>query len=133
MNTLIIAVIALIVASTALALWVYGRFHMGELRKQIEAVVEGLDSLERTLNGLSTSTVVADQRLNALETRAAQIDQLKARQEDLENQQEFDHPYAHAIRLVRQGASARRLMDELYLSETEAQLIVRLHGAARSA
>ena len=133
MDALIVAVIALIVASTSLGLWVYGRFHLREASQKLDAAQERLASVEQTLVILSTSSKAADQRLSQLEHREAQIEQLKARQEDLENQQEQDHPYAHAIRLVRQGASARRLIDELYLSESEANLIVRLHGSARTA
>lgn len=133
MDALIIAIISLIAASTSLGLWVYGRFNLRMSQHRIEIVEQRLQGLEQVLSGLSTSAGAVEQRLTALENRAAQIDQLKARQDDLENQQEHDHPYAHAIRLVRQGASARRLIDELYLSENEAELIVRLHGTARSA
>jgi hypothetical protein len=133
MNALIVAVISLIVASASLGLWVYGRFHLREARRDLNEARERLTSVEQALSVVSTSAKAADQRLSSLEHREAQIEQLKARQEDLENQQEQDHPYAHAIRLVRQGASARRLIDELYLSESEANLIVRLHGSARSA
>jgi hypothetical protein len=140
MSALIVAVISLIVASSGLALWIYGRFHLLQTRLELDAAQKRLQSLEQAHTGLSAAANDADRRLGNMErrlgnmeAREAQIEQLTARQEDLENQQEHDHPYAHAIRLVRQGASARRLIDELYLSESEANLIVRLHGTAHSA
>jgi hypothetical protein len=66
-----------------------------------------------------------DRRVQRIEARGKV---LAERQETYENQQIDEQPYGQAIRLVHQGAGVHRLVDELALSESEADLIVRLHG-----
>ena len=66
-----------------------------------------------------------DRRVHRLEQREKALSE---RQESFEIQQADEQPYGQAIRLVQQGAGVRRLVDELDLSESEADLIVRLHG-----
>lgn len=91
---------------------------LAELRQQLEFI-------QQSISGLTAGAVGVDRRVAALEANERA---LAERQESLEIQQVDEQPYGHAIRLVRQGAGVHRLVDELALSESEADLIVRLHG-----
>ena len=86
--------------------------------------------LRQSITGLTAGAVGTDGRLSVLEAREKA---LAERQETYENQQADEQPYGQAIRLVHQGAGVNRLVDELALSESEADLIVRLHGLRDSA
>ena len=84
-----------------------------------------LDSLAENLNALCSGAVGVDQRLGRLENRGRD---LAYRQESIESHQYAERPYAEAIRLVHQGATAARLEEELGLSGSEAELVFMLHG-----
>jgi len=92
--------------------------HTAELQQQLELV-------RQSLTGLTAGAVGTDRRMQRLEAREKV---LAERQETYEIQQADEQPYGHAIRLVQQGAGVHRLIQELELSESEADLIVRLHG-----
>lgn len=98
-----------------------GLLALGEQRQRLQ---------EQSLSGLTAASAGVDRRLARLEAKGAALSE---RQDAVESQQAEERPYQHAIRLVRQGASAQRLIEELQLSESEAELIVRLHGAAPAA
>jgi len=102
------------------------------LRRRFEQARERADDLQRQLelirqsiSGLTAGTVGMDRRLKRVEDRERVLSE---RQETYENQQADEQPYGHAIRLVQQGAGMNRLVEELDISESEADLIVRLHG-----
>ncbi|MEO5343754.1 MAG: DUF2802 domain-containing protein [Gammaproteobacteria bacterium SHHR-1] len=57
--------------------------------------------------------------------------QQEREQEQAQRSQE--QPYGEAIYLVHQGASVQRLMDELGLSRSEAELLYRVHGIRAAA
>ena len=97
--------------------------HSKQLQQELELV-------RQSISGLTAGAVGVDRRMQKLEVREKVLSE---RQETYENQQSDDQPYGHAIRLVQQGAGVGRLVDELDLSESEAQLIVRLHGQRDSA
>ena len=92
--------------------------HNSELQQQIDLV-------RQSISGLTAGAVGVDRRMRQLAAREKVLSQ---RQETYEIQQGDEQPYGHAIRLVQQGAGAHRLVQELELSESEAELIVRLHG-----
>lgn len=94
-----------------------------QLQKELELV-------RQSISGLTAGAVGMDRRMQRLETREKLLSE---RQETYEIQQSDEQPYGHAIRLVQQGAAVSRLVDELELSESEAELIVRLHGQRNSA
>lgn len=94
-----------------------------QLQKELELV-------RQSISGLTAGAVGMDRRMQRLETREKVLSE---RQETYEIQQSDEQPYGHAIRLVQQGAAVSRLVDELELSESEAELIVRLHGQRNSA
>ena len=89
-----------------------------------------LELIRQSISGLTAGTVGMDRRMQRLEDREKALSE---RQETYEIQQADDQPYGQAIRLVQQGAGASRLVDELELSESEAELIVRMHGRRDSA
>lgn len=90
------------------------------------AQVQGQQRLHgQSISGLTAGSKGVDRRLARLE---AQEEVLSQRQDTFESQQAEERPYHRAIQLVQQGAGVRRLVEELDLSESEADLIVRLHG-----
>lgn len=94
------------------------RDHSAGLQQQLEMV-------RQSISGLTAGAVGVDRRMRQLAQREKVLSE---RQETYEIQQVDEQPYGHAIRLVKQGAGAHRLVQELELSESEAELIVRLHG-----
>ena len=97
--------------------------HTRQLRQELELV-------RQSISGLTAGAVGMDRRMQQLEVREKVLSE---RQETFEIQQSDEQPYGRAIRLVQQGAGVGRLVDELDLAESEAQLIVRLHGQRDSA
>jgi uncharacterized protein YhaN len=95
------------------------------LAAQLEQLSRKLEIFQQSLHALTASAAGADKRMFRLE---AQERLLSERQETIENQRLAEQPYAQAIHLVQQGAGVRRLVEELDLSESEAELIFRLHG-----
>lgn len=103
---------------------------VGESRETEQALRTQLELVRQSISGLTAGTVGMDRRMQRLESRERLLTE---RQETYENQQVDDQPYGQAIRLVQQGASEIRLVDELGLGKGEAELIVRLHGHRDSA
>ncbi len=101
-----------------------------QLREQVERLQQQLALQQQSITGLTAGAIGMDRRLRRTEATERMISD---RQEIIENQQAAEQPYSHAIRLVQQGASAERLMEELGLSESEATLLVRLHGLRETA
>lgn len=94
------------------------------------AVMEGkVQELTASLNALCAGAVGVDRRVVRLERTNRDLEH---RQETLESQDIPDRPYGEAIQLVQQGASARRLMEELEMSPSEAELLVALHGQRKA-
>lgn len=94
-----------------------------ELGKQVE-------QLTTTINVLCASAVGVDRRVVKLERSGRD---LVFRQEHIESsQQPGDRPYGEAIEMAQKGARASRLVEELGLSESEAALLVMLHGAKKA-
>jgi hypothetical protein len=100
------------------------------MARQLETLSQKLEIFQQSLHALTASAAGADKRMFRLE---AQEKRLSERQETIENQRLSDQPYAQAIHLVQQGAGVRRLMEELQLSQSEAELIFRLHGLQNDA
>lgn len=137
MPDLIIAAAGLAVSLMALLMVLIQRRRHAALERALASVSQQLAELvqqqtlaQQSINGLTAGAVGVDRRLRRVE---ATEKLLSERQETIENQQAAEQPYSHAIRLVQQGATARRLVEELSLSESEADLLVRLHGLRDSA
>ncbi len=86
--------------------------------------------VSQSITGLTAGAVGMDRRMRRLQAREKVLTE---RQETYDIQQADDQPYGHAIRLVQQGAATSRLIEELGLSESEADLILRLHGRRETA
>jgi hypothetical protein len=99
-------------------------------RAETAVLQRELQLLQQSVSALTAGALGLDRRLDHL---AAREQVLAERQETYEIQQAGEQPYSHAIRLVQQGAGVNRLVQELELSESEASLIVRLHGERDSA
>ena len=125
-----LACIALLAALAALLLLHRSAQERARLREQVERLQQQLALQQQSITGLTAGAIGIDRRLRRTEATERMISD---RQEIIENQQAAEQPYSHAIRLVQQGATAARLMEELGLSESEASLLVRLHGLRDSA
>ena len=98
------------------------------IRKQSAQLAQAqaqIDTLSSNLSALCAGAAGSNKRLSQLEknNRALQV-----RQDHLEVQEQNDGSYGEAIQMVRRGATAARLMEELGLGSNEANLIVMLHG-----
>jgi len=123
LTSLIVACVALFVAFDMRKKWLSST-------EQLLAVQQQLNFQQQSIRGLTSGANGMDRRLLRAEASERLLNE---RQETFENQQAPEQPYSHAIRLVHQGAGISRLVEELELSESEAELIVRLHSLRDSA
>ncbi len=93
--------------------------------RKLSALQRRFDSLSSSLNALCSGTAGVDERISRLERLMRDLDH---RQSTMEAQQQGERPFGEAIQLVHQGATAERLVEELGLSRSEADLVVMLHG-----
>ncbi len=98
---------------------------VAQLQTRLDQVEAQLQLQLQGLHGLTAGSQGVDRRLHRLEAREQVLSQ---RQDTFESTQADERPYHRAIQLVQQGAGVRRLIEELELSESEADLILRLHG-----
>ena len=97
--------------------------------ERIEELGKQAEQLSATINALCASAVGVDRRVIKLERSGRD---LIHRQEHIEStQQPVDRPYSEAIEMVHKGAGVSRLMGELDMSRSEAELLVRLHGVKK--
>lgn len=116
-------------AASCVLLWML----IAHLRKRDILLAQAqarIDALTSNLSALCAGTIGVNKRLNQLEqhNRALQM-----RQDHIENQEQNDCSYGDAIQMVRHGATAPRLIEELGLRSNEADLIVMLHGMKKLA
>ena len=94
--------------------------------RKLTELREGIHTLGADFNALCSGATGVDRRISRLERQGLDLGH---RQETLENQRQTgDMPYGEAIQLVQKGASAERLVEELGLSQGEAELVMLLHG-----
>ena len=94
--------------------------------RKLSELREGIRALGADFNALCSGAAGVDRRISRLERQGLDLGH---RQETLENQRQVgDMPYGEAIQLVQKGASAERLVEELGLSQGEAELVMLLHG-----
>ncbi|MCP3869735.1 MAG: DUF2802 domain-containing protein [Gammaproteobacteria bacterium] len=119
----LIAVVGLLIPGCLLLLVLTIRSY----NKKVAELKAGIGVLGADFNALCAGAVGVDRRLALLEKQGRD---LGYRQETIENRQTTagDLPYGEAIQLVQKGASAVRLVDDLGLSHSEAELVVMLHG-----
>jgi len=95
---------------------------IADMSKQIE-------QLSTTTNAMCAGAVGVDKRVAKLERNGRD---LMYRQESIESSHSDDSPYGEAIQMVLKGADAGRLVDELGVSASEAELLVMLHGIKKA-
>lgn len=125
-----VAFLSLILAAAAGFVAWQARQQLAALQAQLQEVQTRQSMQQQSISGLTAGAVGMDRRLRRAEASSKVLNE---RQETIENQAASEQPYGQAIRMVQQGASVERLIDELQLSESEADLIVRLHGLRDSA
>ena len=87
-----------------------------------------LDSMIADHRAASDTIAHLGRRLQAAETQIAQLQARMDTAPPAEPLMEADHAYAQAIRMVRRGADAARLVTDFGLTRGEAELVARLHG-----
>lgn len=130
MLELLLASLAMLLALAAGGYAWQLRARLAQLQARLDAIDTQQQWQQQSISGLTAGAVGMDRRLRRTEATEKLLNE---RQQTFENQQSADQPYSHAIRMVQQGATVQRLVDELSLSESEADLIVRLHGLRDSA
>jgi hypothetical protein len=100
--------------------WMYLR-----QRRETENLARELKSLQTAVNAMLAGASGVDRRIGSTEQR---IHDLQRLYEDMQELQSVARPYDEAIRLVRQGANAQRLVEELGVTRSEAELLITLHG-----
>jgi len=117
----VLAVLA--IALTALA--ILGLRRLAVLRRDIQLLDQRLDHLQSAVDAVISGASGMDRRTGRLEQR---VQEILVRLDNMAEASQAARPYDDAIRLVRQGASAQRLVDELGLSRSEADLLIMLHA-----
>lgn len=87
-----------------------------------------ITSLQQQLSALCSAAVGSDERVVRFEQALIKI---REQQNTIGLGQPQQQSYEHAIRLARKGVDVHQLIDNCNLSEEEALLITRLHGASR--
>jgi len=87
-----------------------------------------ISSLQQQLSALCSAAVGSDERIVRFEQALMKI---REQQKSMDLGQPQQHSYEHAIRLAKKGVDINQLIDNCNLSEEEALLITRLHGAQR--
>lgn len=97
------------------------------LYKLNQAQEKSITSLQNQLATLCAGAVGTDERILQFNLL---LNQLKESQNTLSLSVPTQHNYDHAIRLARKGVDIDQLIDNCNLSDEEAHLIDRLHGAS---
>jgi len=87
-----------------------------------------ISALQQQLSALCSAAVGSDERIVRFEQTLMKI---REQQNSMDLGQPQQQSYEHAIRLARKGVDINQLIDNCNLSEEEALLITRLHGAQR--
>ena len=120
---LIVGISSVMLVLIATSIWL-----MVAMRRQRQQLLEAnnkTEQLSSMVSGLCAAAVGVDKRVVRLEQKGRDLEH---RQESFETQQQDERPYGEAIQLVHRGATASRLIEELGLSHSEADLVVMLHG-----
>lgn len=97
-----------------------------KLHKINQLQAKDITSLQNQLSTLFAGAVGTDDRILQF---GLLLNQMKESQNTLSMSVPTEHNYDHAIRLARKGVEMEQLIDNCNLSNEEAHLISRLHGA----
>lgn len=92
-----------------------------------QTLVNRITDLQNQLTILTSGAVGIDQRVINFERALLQ---LKEQQSSLSQTTAPQHNYDHAIRLAQKGVDMGQLIDTCNLTDEEAHLIERMHGAS---
>jgi len=106
-------------------LWAWLFMRLRDRDREISRLNQRIEQIQTAFDAMIGAASGSDKRLAILEKR---LQELGHRQDIMEENQNVARPYDEAIRMVRQGASARRLVEELGLTRNEADLLIMLHG-----
>lgn len=99
-----------------------------KLKRDYDDLAEITHGLNNDFRNLYTSTQASDERITAINEQISLIIE-KISSTVQQAEQPTNHPYGQAIQKVRSGASVSELMQTAGLSQDEAALLIRLHGA----
>lgn len=111
-----------------LLLWRQGRRLRGQAREGA-ALRRDIEAMQRELGALCSGAAGAGSHLSRLDQ---QILRLVERQDRLELRESVPREYDRAVRLIREGAGVEQVMGQCDVVRAEAELLVRMHGAARA-
>jgi len=96
-------------------------------RRELEQARRQIESVSANLAALCSGAVGVDKRVARLE-KVGRDFRVWQEREQSQGQGQGGNSFGQAIQLVRSGATAGKLVEELGLSRNEADLIVMLHG-----
>lgn len=106
-------------------LWAWTITQLKYKDRDIANLVQRTEQLQNAFDAMIGAASGSDKRVSLLEKRLQEIGH---KQDIMEENQNVARPYDEAIRMVRQGATAERLVHELGLTRSEADLLIMLHG-----
>jgi len=101
-------------------------YQLKKFNAKLYSRLTGVVQDQQTMNN---ATFEIGQRINYITT---QMQNLDARQDELDLKEQADKPIQQAIALAEKGATIDELMDNCALSRGEAELLLRLHGESLS-
>jgi hypothetical protein len=130
MNTLLLIVSVILLLLSGLFAWLLLRLRREHTQSRLEqqALAARLQAQEDDIAALYTAGVNMDKLL--LE-QGRRLRECLERIDSLQVQETSHQPYHAAIERIRKGADAQELVSEFGMSQSEANLLARLHGAAR--
>lgn len=132
MSPLISGILIGFLALALMAAGLLGAWMLWRLQTRGEQLTKDLATLESSSGTALAAIALLKQRIDHLEKRHQGLERRQDSQQrqldEFASAQRAARPYDEAIRMVRQGASAKRLVDELGLSNSEAELLIMLHG-----
>ncbi|GGD57796.1 DUF2802 domain-containing protein [Lacimicrobium alkaliphilum] len=95
------------------------------LTEQLQEQQRQLTLLNEGLHELRTGNIGVGKKVKALE---AQLQQLREKQQELEEMEPDSKLYTGAVKLLKRGASVEDVMQECELPRAEAELLFSIHG-----
>jgi hypothetical protein len=125
MSALDLGIVLLLIVSFLGAFAVVGWFLLQRQRRETEQLTLKVRQLQGSVTAVIAGAAGMDRRTARTEQRVLELQRIV---DDLQQSRNTTRPYDEAIRLVRQGAGSDRLVQELGLSRSEADLLIMLHS-----
>lgn len=125
--TIALATLSSLVMIILIALVWLVRKHL-KLKSDYEDLSDFAQNLNNEFRELCSLTPLIDERVAWIAERIEQLTEKVNTPTSLPNEPS-NHPYSQAIQKVRSGAGVSELMQTSGLSQDEAALLIRLHGA----